>query len=79
MTPCVSYYWLQVDAEQTYLQPAIDHVTLMAQRHFNKERATIFGTYQCYLTDSLYVHRHHQPPRRHAHVHRSMMAGHQSR
>eukprot|EP00669_Euglena_mutabilis_P000352 TRINITY_DN1053_c0_g1_i1.p1 TRINITY_DN1053_c0_g1~~TRINITY_DN1053_c0_g1_i1.p1 ORF type:complete len:414 (-),score=198.11 TRINITY_DN1053_c0_g1_i1:368-1471(-) len=38
-----------VDAEQTYLQVAIDHFTTKMQREFNKSFPTIFNTYQCYL------------------------------
>lgn len=43
---------IMFDAEQTYLQPAIDHVVLNAQREFNKERAVVFNTYQAYLRDT---------------------------
>lgn len=42
-----------VDAEQTYLQPAIDHLTLHMQRAFNQDRAVVYNTYQCYLQDTL--------------------------
>ena len=41
-----------VDAEQTYLQPAIDHCVLYLQRKFNKHRPVVYNTFQAYLTDS---------------------------
>eukprot|EP00667_Euglena_gracilis_P005982 EG_transcript_6024 len=40
---------LLIDAEQTYLQVAIDHFTTRMQREFNAHFPTVFNTYQCYL------------------------------
>ncbi|KAK2077068.1 hypothetical protein QBZ16_004701 [Prototheca wickerhamii] len=44
---------LMIDAEHSWFQPAVDHVTTRLQAQYNVARPVVFGTYQCYLKDSL--------------------------
>ncbi|KAL3143867.1 hypothetical protein ABBQ32_003688 [Trebouxia sp. C0010 RCD-2024] len=43
---------LLIDAEHSYMQPAIDAVVIHLQQKFNKQTPVVFNTYQCYLKDS---------------------------
>jgi len=42
-----------IDAEETWIQPFIDHLAVKAMKAYNKERPVVFNTYQLYLKDSL--------------------------
>lgn len=41
------------DAEESWLQDAIDHVVTILMRRYNKEKAVVFNTYQMYRHDRL--------------------------
>eukprot|EP00388_Colpodella_angusta_P015884 GDKJ01039351.1.p1 GENE.GDKJ01039351.1~~GDKJ01039351.1.p1 ORF type:complete len:386 (+),score=0.99 GDKJ01039351.1:164-1159(+) len=44
---------VMIDAEHTFYQTAIDHVTRTMQRRYNTSRPVVYGTYQCYLQFTL--------------------------
>ncbi|HHB79719.1 MAG TPA: hypothetical protein ENK85_10850 [Saprospiraceae bacterium] len=41
------------DAEESWIQDAIDHVVTIMMRRYNKEKAVVFNTYQMYRHDRL--------------------------
>lgn len=43
-----------VDAEYTYMNPALSLVTMAMMKKFNKDGAWIWNTYQCYLKASIF-------------------------
>ena len=43
---------LLIDAEHSYMQPAIDAVVIHLQQKYNRQTPVVFNTYQCYLKDS---------------------------
>ncbi|KAI1016701.1 hypothetical protein LB504_007102 [Fusarium proliferatum] len=38
-----------IDAEQQFVQPAIDNIALVLMRRYNREQAIVYNTYQAYL------------------------------
>lgn len=52
---------LLVDAEETWIQEAIDNITLDMMRKYNRQRPLILNTYQMYITYTLdHIKKHHQ-------------------
>lgn len=44
---------IMIDAEETWIQDTIDGLALDMMRHFNKEKLTVYNTYQIYRHDKL--------------------------
>ncbi len=42
-----------IDAEESWIQPAIDHLTWLMMKRYNKERVVVFNTFQMYRHDRL--------------------------
>lgn len=42
-----------IDAEHSWIQPAIDHLANQMMRRYNKERVIVYNTFQLYRTDRL--------------------------
>ena len=42
-----------VDAEQTYMQPIMDALTMQLQQTYNRGAPVVFNTYQCYLKSTV--------------------------
>ncbi|GAB4253517.1 MAG: proline dehydrogenase family protein [Saprospiraceae bacterium] len=42
-----------IDAEESWIQPAIDHLTNQMMERYNKERVVVYNTFQLYRTDRL--------------------------
>ena len=43
---------LMIDAEQSYFQPAIDHLVLDLMQRYNKKEFIVYTTVQCYLKEA---------------------------
>lgn len=52
-TSAESYQAVMIDAEESWIQDAIDEVAITMMEKYNRQRPIIFNTYQLYRTDKL--------------------------
>lgn len=52
-----------VDAEYTYMNPALSLITMAMMKKFNKDGAWIWNTYQCYLKVNIAISAHYKQHR----------------
>ena len=50
---CTKDVSVLVDAEESWIQPALDHMVNLLMRRYNQERAVVYNTFQLYLKDRL--------------------------
>lgn len=49
----VCHQMVMVDAEESWIQPAIDDIVMVMMRKYNQQKAIVYNTYQLYRTNKL--------------------------